>query len=206
MLELRNVKKLYNKRLILEIPFLQLDGGIYWIKGANGSGKTTLLRMIAGLIPFEGEITFNKANLKDSPLAYRRSVSWAEAEPLFPTFLTGMELVVLYQGIRKAAPAEAEELLTRFAMGDYIHSPVGSYSAGMMKKLSLVLAFLGTTPVVILDEPLITLDEGSLATVCELIAERSARALFLMSSHQEPQTGLLPAGKELIVNHQTIFN
>ncbi|MBS1663431.1 MAG: ATP-binding cassette domain-containing protein [Bacteroidetes bacterium] len=206
MLQLRNIKKLYNRRLILEIPFLQLDGGIYWVKGANGSGKTTLLKMIAGLIPFEGEIVFGETSLKDKPLAYRRSISWAEAEPLFPTFLTGMELVVLYQDIRKATALEVDELLKLFAMEDYIHSPVGSYSAGMMKKLSLVLAFLGDTPVIVLDEPLITLDEGSLAAVCRLIASRSTRTLFLMSSHQEPETGLLPAGTELIVNHQTISN
>lgn len=206
MLELRNVKKLYNRRLVLEIPFLQLESGIYWIRGANGSGKTTLLKMIAGLIPFQGDIAFKQISQKHKPLDYRKRVSWAEAEPLFPTFLTGMELVLLYQGIRKARPTEVDDLLEQFGMESYVHSPVGSYSAGMVKKLSLALAFLGNTPVIVLDEPLITLDEGSLHSVCRLIAERSSQTLFVLSSHQEPETGLLPAGKELIVNHQTIFN
>ena len=58
MLQLMSVKKNYGKHLVLEISSLQLNSGIYWVKGANGSGKTTLLKMIAGLLPFEGDILF----------------------------------------------------------------------------------------------------------------------------------------------------
>ena len=84
MLNLSNVKKYYNKRLILEIPHLVIENGIFWIKGANGSGKTTLLKMIAGLLPFEGEIQLNQISLKISPVDYRQNIIWAEEEPLYP--------------------------------------------------------------------------------------------------------------------------
>ena len=88
MLELKDIKKLYNYKLVLEIPSLKLENRIYWVKGENGSGKTTLLKIIAGLLPFEGAVIFNKTGLKNEPLAYRKLISWAEAEPLFPSFLT----------------------------------------------------------------------------------------------------------------------
>jgi ABC-2 type transport system ATP-binding protein len=87
MLELTNVQKHYQQRVVLEIPSLQLDKGIYWIKGANGSGKSTLLKMIAGLIPFEGSISYNKTDLRKDALAYRQQIGWAEAEPLYPPFM-----------------------------------------------------------------------------------------------------------------------
>ena len=84
MLELRNIKKSYHSEVVIQCQFLQLDKGIYWVKGTNGSGKTTLLKMIAGLLPFEGDIVYNKISQKNHPISYRRNVSWAEAEPLYP--------------------------------------------------------------------------------------------------------------------------
>src|SRR6266700_3991484 len=110
MLQLTNIRKTYHRQLILDVPAFTLDKGLYWIKGANGSGKTTLLKMIAGLIPFEGNISFNGISLKDKPHAYRRQVSWAAADPVFPAFMRAIDLVRLYQHIRKV-PAEEVDLL-----------------------------------------------------------------------------------------------
>jgi ABC-2 type transport system ATP-binding protein len=46
--------------LIFNVPVLELKPGIYWLKGENGSGKSTLLKILAGLIPFEDSVSFNK--------------------------------------------------------------------------------------------------------------------------------------------------
>ena len=207
MLLLQNIHKSYHKEEILDIPHLQLENGIYWIKGANGSGKTTLLKMIAGLIPFEGDILFKKISLKNKPLMYRQMVSWAEAEPLFPEFMTGMDLIMLYRSIRKVPQSAAEELIELFKMKEYVGDAVGTYSAGMTKKLSLVLAFLGNIPLMILDEPLITLDPDALTTVCSFIIEKHNYngTTFLLSSHQELDTNLLLSGRELIVKNRNVF-
>jgi ABC-2 type transport system ATP-binding protein len=207
MLKLTNVKKSYNHRLVLDIPSLQLPAGIYWVKGPNGSGKTTLLKMVAGLLPFEGKIVCNDTNQKDQPLAYRQQVSWAEAEPLFPPFMTGIELISLYLSIRNLPRESAEKLTELLGMNEYVNNPSGTYSAGMTKKLSLLLAFLGEAPLVVLDEPLITLDPDSFNTVCSYILERHNHSgtSFLMSSHEELDDRLQVSGKELIVTNQTVI-
>src|SRR5437868_10929138 len=96
MLEMQNIKKRYNIKVVLDIPLLKIENGIYWLKGENGSGKTTLLKIIAGLLPFEGDVKFNNVSVKKNPLAYRQKVSWAEAEPLFPLFMSGSDIVSLY--------------------------------------------------------------------------------------------------------------
>ena len=207
MLQLSSVQKFYNKDLILEIPQLKLEAGIYWVKGANGSGKTTLLKMIAGLIPFKGELSFKNIKLQSDPLAYRRMVSWAEAEPLYPLFMTGMELVSLYGSVRKTSKQEIDELLEIFSLHDYVHHSIGTYSAGMTKKLSLVLAFIGITSLIILDEPLITLDPNAFIAACKFILERfkNKGTTFLMSSHQDLDTALTLSGKEITVINRSVL-
>ncbi|MFM7859469.1 MAG: ATP-binding cassette domain-containing protein, partial [Flammeovirgaceae bacterium] len=92
MLQFRNVSKQYNQRTIVQVPDVSLSGH-YWLRGINGSGKSTLLKMIGGLIPFEGDIYWKGINLKTETVKYRKMVSYAEAEPLFPTFLTGQDLI-----------------------------------------------------------------------------------------------------------------
>ena len=80
MLELRNIKKRYNIKLVLDIPLLKIENGIYWLKGENGSGKTTLLKILAGLLPFEGDVKFNNISIKKDLIVYRQKIGWAEAE------------------------------------------------------------------------------------------------------------------------------
>lgn len=206
MLELRNIKKHYNKNLVLDIPFLQLKNGIYWVKGANGSGKTTLLKMIAGLLPFQGDIVFKDISLKNESLTYRQNISWAEAEPLFPSFMTGKDLLSLYQNIRKVTRKEVHSLLELFNMTEYINSAIGTYSAGMTKKLSLVMAFLGNPPLILLDEPFITLDADAYNLACAFIAEKNKNSgtAFLMSSHQDLNLELSLSGREITVSNKSI--
>lgn len=206
MLKLIDTKKSYYSQLILQVPSLILGNDIYWVKGANGSGKTTFLKMVAGLIPFEGDIICNGISLKKNPLLYRQNVSWAEAEPLYPAFMSGMDLISLYQNIRKVPKIESDILIQLFNMNKYIKNPVGTYSAGMTKKLSLVLAFTGNVPVIVLDEPLITLDPDTFSTVCNLILEKHQKEGigFLISSHQELDVQLTISGKELVVYNQSV--
>lgn len=207
MLELNNIKKSYDKNLVLDIQSLQLHNEIYWVKGENGSGKTTLLKIIAGLLPFEGDIFFNSTSLKNEPLAYRRLISWAEAEPLFPPFLFGTELLALYKQIRQVSQKEVDILIEALSMQEYIRHKTGTYSAGMNKKLSLALAFIGNPSLIILDEPLITLDPNAFHRICKLILEKNKNndTTFLMSSHQSPDHDLFGSSKQLIVSNKTIL-
>jgi len=187
--------------MVLDVPSFNLDPGIYWIRGDNGSGKTTLLKMIAGLLPFEGDILVGKSSLKTDTLSYRRQVAWAEAEPLYPDFVSGSDLLQLYCSIRGVATADANHLVDLLGMKEYIDNSIGSYSAGMAKKLSLCLAFLGKPALILLDEPFITLDENALAAVSDLIRlrNRDDGTAFLMSSHQEPDSKLFFSGRQLRV-------
>jgi ABC-2 type transport system ATP-binding protein len=206
MLQLTQLRKAYQGKVVLDIPSLLLDPGIFWIQGANGSGKSTLLKIIAGMVPFEGDITLKGSSLRNSPLAYRQHISWAAAEPLYPPFMTGMDLIILYQRIRKVPQKEIDLLIERFNVGNFIKGQASAYSAGMTKRLSLLLAFMGDPALIILDEPLTTLDTNSFTLISDLILEawQKKNTSFLMSSHQEPDTNLLNAQRVLTVINQSI--
>jgi ABC-2 type transport system ATP-binding protein len=206
MLSFANVEKYYGKRLILQIPSFRLDNGIYWVQGANGSGKTTLLRMIAGLLPFKGDILLNEYSLHHAPADYRRCVSWSDAEPLYPEFLTGSDLLSFYQKIRKTPVQEVNNLINLFGMQHYIHTATGTYSSGMLKKLSLVLAFTGNVPLIVLDETLTTLDKEAVPVVFELIKKvhKENGVNFLLSSHQRIDNSSLQIDKELLIADHTL--
>jgi ABC-2 type transport system ATP-binding protein len=51
MLEFNSFSKSYNDQLVISIPGVKLNPGMYWIRGENGSGKSTLFKSLAGLLP-----------------------------------------------------------------------------------------------------------------------------------------------------------
>lgn len=207
MLECTAVSKTYGTLPILQIASLQLEKGIYCLRGTNGSGKTTFLRMVAGLLPFQGSIVLDGYDLHKNPLEYRRLVSWSDAEPLYPAFLSGQELIALYQDIRKATPEQIDRLIKVFRVQPYISAPVSTYSSGMTKRLSLLLAFIGSPSLIVLDEPLVTLDREAIPALYDLITESwlETKTGFLISSHQDLDANALPTEKELLVANHTIL-
>lgn len=207
MIILADIKKDYGSRTILNIPHLEIPEGIHWLKGGNGSGKTTLMKIIAGINPFDGQVSVDGVSLKSKPIAYRMLVSYAEAEPLFPEFLTGTELIRFVQQTRQASNQQVDDLLTHLAIADFIKHPVGTYSSGMLKKLSLLMSFIGGMKLILLDEPLITIDDEFIPKLLSLITQRcEAGASFIISSHQQlPNTHFECKGVLKIENQNANF-
>lgn len=204
MLHLEQFKKYYGNKLALEVPDYIFQGGIHWVKGQNGSGKTTLFRSVAGLLPFEGTIRWKEVSLKDHPVAYRKKVNYAEAEPIFPSEVSGKDLVRLYERHKKASAAQSSQLAERLGI-HFLDQATSTYSSGMTKKLSLLLAFLGQAELILLDEPLVTLDLEAVETTVALIQEYHTEhgVSFLISSHQAFEGGVMvPNAIHQVANNQ----
>jgi ABC-2 type transport system ATP-binding protein len=88
----------------------------------------------------------------------------------------------------------------------FLDSPCETFSSGMMKKLSLVLVFLGTPRLILLDEPFITLDEQARYSLYELIQQsfQSPDTVILISSHQDIDTTMLPIKATYRIHHQIL--
>ncbi len=204
MLKLQQVKKSYSGHLILTIPELHLPSGTFWIKGKNGSGKTTLMKIIAGQIPFEGTVVLQNISLINDPVSYRKQISYAEAEPLYPGFLTGNELLKFVQKVRKADNHRVKAVIDTWNIGRFIDNRIETYSSGMVKKLSLALAFLGHPKLILLDEPLITLEDVALPILYQLMRDRVKEGTsFMITSHQAFSENDLLLTSKIVVENQT---
>nr|WP_315419363.1 ATP-binding cassette domain-containing protein [uncultured Pedobacter sp.] len=209
MLHFSQFEKSYFDHLVLKIDNIKLPEGIFWIKGSNGTGKSTFLKSIAGILSFKGDIAIGTVYLKNHGVSYRKLVNFAAAEPLFPEFLSGTEMITLFAKAKDAGAGQAEILVAEMGMQGYINNPLGSYSSGMLKKLSLVLAFLGKPKLILLDEPLNTIDAESLEVLYRWINEKyeKDKISFLLSSHQPLDELKLPGLKQInIVDKKLTLN
>lgn len=185
MIQFDRFEKSYGDRLIVKAD-LSLPEQFYWLKGGNGSGKSTLLKSVTGLIPYKGRISVDGLDIRKQRLTYRNAVSYAEAEPLYPEFLTGNDLLNFYVETRGGSKVQADNLVEQLNIGSFVHTKTGTYSSGMLKKLSLALAFIGSPKLIMLDEPFITIDTTGIEQLNVLIGDGLKNgAQVLITSHQQ---------------------
>jgi ABC-2 type transport system ATP-binding protein len=203
MLSIHNYKKTYGTVTVLSIEQLQLTPGFYWLQGENGAGKTTLLKSIAGLVPFEGSIEVQGISLRRQRRPYTKVVSFAAAEPVYPAFLTGKEVLQFYLQTKGGTIADSRPFAETLGIAPFLSGKVGTYSSGMLKKLSLLVCFTGQPTVLLLDEPFVTLDNNAVAALRDLLVLLYDRGVsFLISSHQAPEIAI-PC-QDLYIRQQTI--
>ena len=186
MIQFINFQKQYGEYNVLDIAALQIESGMYWLKGANGSGKSTLLKCLAGIIPFEGTINIDDINIQKNKRLHRQIVNYSEAEPLYPDFLIGKELIDFYVSAKGGNTDQCMQQAKQLQLYDALQKPTGAYSSGMLKKLSLILAFTGKPKWILLDEPLITLDAEAVQVMLQLIEQAYKQDVsFVITSHQD---------------------
>lgn len=207
MLHIKNLRKKYGDKTILNIENLQIEKGIIHLKGINGSGKTTFSKIAAGLIPYEGEIVlFDKFSPLKTKIDYRKQVNYAESEPNYPDFLTANDLISFIGKAKGASADDQEKIPTTFGVHEYLYDHIGTYSSGMLKRLSLSLAFLGSPSLILLDEPFNTLDTSAIGILKNMIERYHENGVhFILVSHQDIGKLGVPIHYRYLVKNQTII-
>jgi len=187
MLHISDLLKKYGDKTILDIKELFIPEGITHLKGINGSGKSTFSKIVAGLIPCQGEVLLNE---RYSPVAtkvaYRKQVNYAESEPLYPEFFTANDLLQFVGKAKGASKEDQNTIAGDFGVNEYLYDAIGTYSSGMLKRLSLCLAFLGSPTLILLDEPFNTLDTTAIDMLQNLIHDQRKKGVnFILVSHQD---------------------
>ena len=165
MLKINNLTKHYkgSTKGVTDISIHVEKGDIYAFIGHNGAGKTTALKSITGIHEFDqGEIIINGINLKEDPLACKRSFAYIPDNPDLYEYLTGIQYLNFIADIFEVPAAEREERIRKYAeefeitasLGD----PISSYSHGMKQKLAIISALVHKPKLLILDEPFVGLD------------------------------------------------
>jgi ABC-2 type transport system ATP-binding protein len=164
-------------------------GELFGFLGPNGAGKTTTIRMLVGLLrPTSGTATVAGHDVRQAPVAAKRSVGYLAQTPLLYNRLTGREFLRFVGGLYglsdNRGEERAEQLLTLLEMLDKADQLIESYSGGMRRKIGLCAALLHEPQVLILDEPLTGLDPYSARRVKDLLRDLCQRGhTVFMSTH-----------------------
>ncbi|HEX4684572.1 MAG TPA: ABC transporter ATP-binding protein [Gemmatimonadaceae bacterium] len=169
----------------IDVPSLEVDGGLTLVVGQNGSGKSTLLRLIAGVeAPRTGSISVSGHDLWSDEVAARRSLAYVPESPELTPYATVIDVVQLVASLRGAPPAAVADALDRVGLFELGGRTVRELSMGQRRRAMLATALVGEPRVVILDEPLETLDAQMRVFVHDwVVALREGGALILLATH-----------------------
>jgi ABC-2 type transport system ATP-binding protein len=171
-------------RLDLDIP----AGSVYGLLGPNGAGKTTTLRMVTGLArPSAGHAEIAGRTVRPDDPTVRASLGVLDQAPRFYGWMTGAELVGLAGRLAGLDGSTLEgrvtAVLAQVGLADAGHRRIGGYSGGMRQRLGIAAALVAEPSVLILDEPVSSLDPEGRRDVLSLIADLRRDSTVVFSTH-----------------------
>lgn len=176
------------REAVKDVSLCVSRGAIHALLGPNGAGKTTTLKMLLGLVRPSGG-RFEILGIPAKARGAKARLGFLPEQPYFPTQLTVTEALTLYgrlSGLESAAiKTQTGELLERVGLEGTQKTVLSRFSRGMLQRLGLAQALLGSPEVVILDEPASGLDPVGQRDVRNLMLDlREQGVAVLLSSHQ----------------------
>ncbi len=184
-ISIENYSKKIKNNLVLNDVSYQFDtGNIYLLEGINGSGKTMLLRAIVGLIkPTSGHILQDQNKLEDNKFLKDVGLIIGHTELLKDyTGLENLKIINKYKG-NVDSDKELMNYLTIVGLDTNNNQKVAEYSLGMNQKLALAQTLIGNPDVLILDEPLNSLDKSSSTTLINYLSSIKKSKIIIIAAH-----------------------
>ena len=187
LIETHGLTKMYGSFLALNgLDLKVVPGEIYGLLGPNGAGKTTTLRITAGLIePTAGSVVVSGFDATKDPLHAKAQIGYVAEIPILYESLTPRELFE-FEGSARALAREptdrkARQLAEAFEVASAFDTPIATLSMGTKQKVAIIAALIHQPPVLLLDEPLNSLDARSskiLKEILSLHVQRGGAVLF----------------------------
>ena len=173
MIKAKNLSAGYSNHTVLDnLSFSINDGGVLGILGPNGSGKTTLLKVLAGILPYTGNVSLNDNELKTMK---RRDISRHIAMmpqfsslyfsySVFDTVMLGRyvhrgnTLNDLIRNNSKEDKEIVEKALETTGLKDLAKAELKTLSGGQLQRVYLARTIAQGAPIILLDEPTNHLD------------------------------------------------
>ena len=183
MITIKHLIKNYGRKEVLrDMSMSAQPGEITMVVGPNGAGKTTTLKVLAGLVrPNSGSARVNSFDVVRERIKAQRAISYLPQRPDFHPGLTCIEILRFYARLRGLAPSRCEAMLDLAGLRGVTHMRAGELSGGTRQRLGLALLLLPDAPVLLLDEPGLSLDptwRKRLQNTLQFEAERGKTVLL----------------------------
>jgi len=173
-IQVRNLTKRFKDcAAVNDVSFDVEAGETFALLGPNGSGKTTTLKCMVGLsLPTSGNISIEGFDILRNGREAKRLMSFLPQRVGFSDQLTGREVLEFYCRLRRIPTRRIDETLNtpNFQSNGFFDKSVSQFSGGMMQRLGLAVACLPETPVLVLDEPTVSLDPNGAIQFREFLA------------------------------------
>ncbi|XP_053326101.1 retinal-specific phospholipid-transporting ATPase ABCA4 [Spea bombifrons] len=167
------------------------EGQITAFLGHNGAGKTTTLSIITGLYPpTSGTVWIRGKNIQTHMDSIRQSLGMCPQHNILFRHLTVAEHIMFYAQLKGKSKTQAEKemdmMLEDMGIPQKKDEEAQNLSGGMQRKLSVAMAFVGESKVVVLDEPTSGVDPYSRRSIWDLLLKyRSGRTIILSTHHMD---------------------
>ncbi|KAH3872038.1 phospholipid-transporting ATPase ABCA3-like isoform X2 [Dreissena polymorpha] len=164
------------------------EGHITALLGHNGAGKTTTMSMLTGFIPTSnGTARVNGFDIRQDIANVRSSLGLCPQHDVLFDTLTVEEHLTFFARLKGYSGHDLEEeinhMLRTINLEDKRHAQAMALSGGMKRKLSVAIALIGGSKVVILDEPSSGMDPEARRQLWNILQQNKAGRTMVLSTH-----------------------
>uniref|UniRef100_A0A8C7GQP2 P-type phospholipid transporter n=1 Tax=Oncorhynchus kisutch TaxID=8019 RepID=A0A8C7GQP2_ONCKI len=205
---IKNLVKVYSHGNKLAVDGLTLgfyEGQITSFLGHNGAGKTTTMSILTGLFPpTSGTAYILGKDIRSELSAIRQNLGVCPQHNVLFSMLTVEEHIWFYARLKglseEKVKAEMEQIVNDIGLPHKRQCRSNTLSGGMQRKLSVALAFVGGSKVVILDEPTAGVDPYARRGIWDLLLKYRAGRTIILSTHHMDEADIL-GDRIAIISH-----
>ncbi|XP_072607394.1 phospholipid-transporting ATPase ABCA3-like [Vulpes vulpes] len=181
---------------VKNLSFNVYEGQITVLLGPNGAGKTTTMSILTGLtLPTSGKVYINGYDISKDMIHVRNNLGFCPQDDILFAELTVSEHLYFYCVIKgvppEIRPTEVNKMLTSFGLLEKHDAIAKSLSGGMKRKLSIIIALIGGSKVVILDEPTSGMDPVSRRFTWNVLQQYKHDRTILLTTHHMDEADVL---------------
>ncbi|XP_015235444.1 PREDICTED: ATP-binding cassette sub-family A member 12 [Cyprinodon variegatus] len=188
---LHGLTKLYDDQAAIQNLNVNFhEGHVTSLLGHNGAGKTTTMSLLTGLYPpTSGSIEVYGKDMQRNMEKVRRELGVCMQYDVLFDYMTVKEHLLLYGQIKAPHWSQRElreqvrTILGESDMYAHRHKRADTLSGGMRRKLSISIAFIGGSRLVVLDEPTTGVDPCSRRSIWDIIIQHKKNRTIIMSTH-----------------------
>ena len=192
---INNIHKSFDNKSVLNgVSFTLYKNEIFALLGHNGAGKSTLISILTGLYQINsGEVYYNNNNVLDDMDSFRKILGICPQHDVLFSDMTVEEhlrLFCIFKG-EENIENEINKLIYDFGMEEKRKEVVENLSGGQKRKLSIMIALVGNSKIIFLDEPSSGMDITSRRNLWNILKGYTEGRIIVLTTHYMEEAAVL---------------